>query len=561
MNIRTSFQFVVFLIPVLLVGSIGVIGALVIIPEYSQVESTRVQEEMAHVENLLDYMLNSIDTMNWDWASWDDMYNFVEDETPSFIESNYVNGTFIDSEINIIVLTDISGDIVFSKYIDLNTEEILPIPDYLIDQITDNEMVNSSGFLVFDDLLLMFSSRHVLTSKDEGPSRGSHFMARVMDDDLTDTLSYLSHNDVKLMLSEEPQEMGVIINNINDTHLSATKLIEDVTETNRLSLFLTYNRVMFVKGTNSLWSLLIYLGLFGIVFIGITHYLTDKLVLNRLSSLSTNLEKMVEKTDFRKRLPDEGTDEIGIVSSNVNTLLGTIEEVREKELSQRDRIEEIRKNHYSDLIDNVKSLTNLLSYDVIKPLNAIKSVAHVLRNEKNIELAVIIEDNIKITEKTLSELSILTNLSKLRRTLTDVNEVIDSAIQDVQIPNNITVKIQSSDAFIVQDLDGAKMIRVFENIIKNAVESMPGGGVLTVTVSGSEKEVAVCIYDTGIGMSESEMEGLFRPFYTNKSDGIGFGLVYAKQVVEAHFGSINIMSEVGKGTSVSVVIPYFSTSE
>ena len=561
MNIRTRFQLVVFLIPVILVGSVGAMSALIIIPEYSRMESAEVLDEMLHVENLLNYMLDSLHMVNWDWSSWDDMHDYMVDEDPGFIESNYVNGTFIDSEINIMVIADTSGEIVFSRYFDLITEEETQFPDDFVDLITDNSLVNSSGFLVFDNLILMYSSRHILTSYDEGASRGSHLMAKVLDDELAVQLSHLSRNDVQFMVSDEPQEVGLVVRTKDEDYITVSRLIEDVTDTHLFSLFLRYDRSLFVKGTESLWGLLIYLGLFGIVFIGITHYLTDKLVINRLSALSDNLEEMLDNADFSMRLPPEGTDEIGLVSSNANKLLERLEEAREKELSQRDRIEEIRKNHYNDLIDSVKNISNLLNYEIVRPLNSLRNVAFVLREEDNIQLAEIIESSLKNADKSLYELSNLTFMGELRRTVIDINEIIGAAIHRAQIPNNITITKESSEEFIVQQLDGSKMTRVYENIIKNAVESMPGGGVMSIRVTSSENEIAVSINDTGKGMSKEELGDLFQPFYTNKKNAIGFGLVYARQVVEAHSGAIRISSEKGKGTSVTITVPRISSLE
>ena len=105
------------------------------------------------------------------------------------------------------------------------------------------------------------------------------------------------------------------------------------------------------------------------------------------------------------------------------------------------------------------------------------------------------------------------------------------------------------------------MTRVYENLIKNAAESMPGGGVLLIRLKSTENEIVVSINDTGKGMSDEELGELFKPFYTSKKNTIGFGLVYAKQVVEAHSGSIRISSEKGKGTSVIVTVPRISTVE
>ena len=561
MNIRTRFLLVVFLIPVILVGSIAAMSALIIIPEYSRVESVEVLDEMSHIEVLLDYLLGSLDTINWDWSSWDDMYDYMAEGDTGFIESNYVNGTFIDSEINIMVIVDTAGEVVFGRYYDLNAEEEMPFPDDLIGLIADNSLVNTSGFLVLDDLILMYSSRHILTSLDEGPSRGSHLMAKVMDDEFAVRFSDLTQNDVQFMVSDEPQKAGLVLRTKTGDYLTASKLIEDVTDTNLLSLFLRFDRSAFSKGTSNLWGLLIYLGSFGIVFILLAHYLTDRMVLSRLSALSDNLEEMVENTDLSMRLPPEGTDEIGLVSSNVNKLLGSLEEARKKELSQRDLTEEIRKNHYSDLIDSVKNISDLLNYEIVRPLNSLRNVAFVLREEDNLQLAEIIESSLVNADKSLHELSNLTFMGELRRTVTDVNEIIGAAVHRTLMPNNITVNVESSDEFIVQQLDASKMTRVYENVIKNAVESMPGGGVLSINVVSSENEISVSINDTGRGMSEDELGDLFQSFYTNKENAIGFGLVYARQVVEAHSGSITISSEKGKGTSVTVTIPRVSSHE
>ncbi len=84
---------------------------------------------------------------------------------------------------------------------------------------------------------------------------------------------------------------------------------------------------------------------------------------------------------------------------------------------------------------------------------------------------------------------------------------------------------------------------------------MPRGGTMVIDTKQGEDGVSINIRDTGTGMSYEEQENLFKPFYTNKKNAIGFGLVYAKQVIEAHGGSISIVSEKGQGTTVSIHIP------
>lgn len=239
----------------------------------------------------------------------------------------------------------------------------------------------------------------------------------------------------------------------------------------------------------------------------------------------------------------------------MNRLLDRIEAAQIVESLQRDKIEEIRQKHYLDLIGSIKKISDRLNNDITKPLTSAKNVAYLLRQEGNTELAEILEGNLAHGEKVVFELSTMTNMSEIRKTVTDLNEVLESAIISVPKPNNIQIMTHLGEAFLAVKLDVSKMTRVFENLITNAIESMPRGGTLAVETSQDANGVSVIIKDTGIGMSDEEQDNLFTPFYTSKKNAIGFGLVYSKQVVESHDGSIEISSEEGKGTAVTIYIP------
>jgi len=90
------------------------------------------------------------------------------------------------------------------------------------------------------------------------------------------------------------------------------------------------------------------------------------------------------------------------------------------------------------------------------------------------------------------------------------------------------------------------------HVIKNAVEAMPDGGVLTVEVKVEEGNVLIDVRDTGRGISQEEMGRIFDPFYTTKEEGTGLGLSLAKQIINAHGGDIQVESEVNRGTRVRI---------
>ena len=115
-------------------------------------------------------------------------------------------------------------------------------------------------------------------------------------------------------------------------------------------------------------------------------------------------------------------------------------------------------------------------------------------------------------------------------------------------------------------LDIEQFRQMLLNLLHNAVQAMPHGGKIMVelkqekaTLSLSSKtednKVILKISDTGIGMSKGTKEKLFTPFFTTKERGTGLGLSTVKKIVEAHWGDIEVESELGKGTTVQVRLP------
>ncbi|HHT9119436.1 MAG TPA: sensor histidine kinase [Candidatus Hypogeohydataceae bacterium YC41] len=97
---------------------------------------------------------------------------------------------------------------------------------------------------------------------------------------------------------------------------------------------------------------------------------------------------------------------------------------------------------------------------------------------------------------------------------------------------------------------------VFLNLIKNAIEAMPLGGVLRVLTQVKGGKIEVAISDTGVGIPEHLRKKLFKPFFTTKGkDGTGLGLALSKEIVERYGGTISFESKTENGSTFSVIIP------
>ena len=111
-----------------------------------------------------------------------------------------------------------------------------------------------------------------------------------------------------------------------------------------------------------------------------------------------------------------------------------------------------------------------------------------------------------------------------------------------------------SDLPAVQ-IDRRLLRQAIVNLIKNAQQAMPDGGMIELQTYQKENRVYLEIIDTGCGMSAESCEKMFQVFFSTKADGNGLGLPTARKIIEAHHGTIHCESELGRGTKFTITLP------
>lgn len=143
-------------------------------------------------------------------------------------------------------------------------------------------------------------------------------------------------------------------------------------------------------------------------------------------------------------------------------------------------------------------------------------------------------------------------IKDVRFTLGDVVSLLDSEAH----LHNIEFSVHFSLEAILVHCEENQLKQVFINILKNAMEAMPSGGQIKLMLYSDEPHLAVIrVIDEGEGISQERMQKLGEPFYTNKEKGTGLGLMISQRIIEAHKGCLQIESEVGKGTVVTITLP------
>jgi len=151
-------------------------------------------------------------------------------------------------------------------------------------------------------------------------------------------------------------------------------------------------------------------------------------------------------------------------------------------------------------------------------------------------------------EQTLSKLNIISE--EVRRL-----EELLKELREYYLPRTLNLAEMGKSLLIKGDKD--KLKQVFLNLVKNAIDAMEEGGRLVVAQKLAREQVEITIRDNGCGIPEENREEIFSPFFTTKRHGTGLGLNISKSIIEDHEGgSLTLTSEVGKGTTFKVTLPF-----
>ena len=99
------------------------------------------------------------------------------------------------------------------------------------------------------------------------------------------------------------------------------------------------------------------------------------------------------------------------------------------------------------------------------------------------------------------------------------------------------------------------LYQAFLNILINAMQAMPGGGIIHVNIHSADHSVTIVIEDEGEGIPEELSEKIWDPFFTTKAKGTGLGLGIVKNIIESHEGSIRITNKPDAGSRVTIALP------
>jgi len=304
--------------------------------------------------------------------------------------------------------------------------------------------------------------------------------------------------------------------------------------------------------------------------------LTRKLIKAPVNTLLDH-NRSLSKGEYRF-IEDKTNDEFGELVDSFNEMTGSLKKAKEErerwaatlETKVEERTQQIREMQSfiirSEKLASLGELAAGIAHELNNPLTGIVLHASIVEEDRDLpdqlreELHTITWEADRCAQIVKSLLD-FSRKTEPRKAMNKLNDTIDKALSLVQHLasfQNIRIVRQYSDVLPELLLDPGQMEQVFVNIFVNAGQAMEEGGELTL-VTGMEEEnhaVTVIIRDTGRGIPEEDIGRIFDPFFSTKgARGTGLGLSVSYGIIEGHGGTIEVKSEVGKGTEFTIRLP------
>nr|WP_238941876.1 PAS domain S-box protein [Bacillus sp. REN10] len=233
------------------------------------------------------------------------------------------------------------------------------------------------------------------------------------------------------------------------------------------------------------------------------------------------------------------------------SVLEDITELKEKDIL-------IRKG---DKLGAVGQLAAGIAHEIRNPLTTIKGFVQLWGKESQTKYSDIILSELQRIEFIMNEFLMLAKPhQELQMEKLDLNKILNEVIifmQPEALLHNANIE-SALDEHLPATFGEMKQIKqVVINLIKNALEAMPKGGVITITTKRDHHRVIMELTDEGIGIQKDRIARLGEPFYSNKEKGTGLGLMVSFKIIQNHKGTISFESEEGKGTKVIISLPVY----
>jgi len=319
-----------------------IISSTILLEGFVLLEKQSIKINVARVKNILFEALSNLTIEAKDYAAWDDTYAFMMNKNQAFLDSNLGVSTFEALHLDLLVILDQHGELIFGHAYDRFHHQFTSLPASFLSHwgyFSDNreDEAQKAGFLSLTGRILLIASSPILTSQNQGPSRGTLIMGRFLNQEKIDTMNQLTQSNIVLQpfplssqstFDEQPF--------LNSQYLGGYVFITDIYQQPIGVLRVEMPRIIYQQGLVSLTYLSGFVFLFVLVIAIIIFWLFERLVLKRLTQLNQEV-KTIKQASQLSAVTVIGKDELTDLAIAINEMVTRIRQ-SETSLAEAQRI-------------------------------------------------------------------------------------------------------------------------------------------------------------------------------------------------------------------------------
>ncbi len=561
--------------------------------EFTELERRTVTSNIERAINIIDDERQQLLQLTRDNASWNDTYSFAQGQNDGFIEQIFNQSSFETNRLNLLIILDTAGKVRAYKTYQFDAARGTANEAEVLRRVNESGLLSRIGpdygateILQMPGLPLILSAHPILTNDFVGPSMGTMIMGRSLDTARIAQLGTQLRLDLQVHRLDQPDRSEAINSAMREITTAGAPVVTPLTMDSVAGYGLVTSaagvptlliqvssgrEIAWIGRTTALYTLIAFVAAGMIAMVMLTKLL-NQLILDRLGRLIEGVKAIGTDRDLGHRVSLDDHDELSLLADTINETLRALEQAE----YERREAEMLRQQMWEDVIASRRNFLATVSHELRTPLTPIRGYADLMLHGIGGEITPdqqhflqMIQQNSRRMEAMVNDLLVMGQLDagriELRTELLAVAPAIASVLtmleQQIQ-QQQVTVSVEIPSDLPMVYADAHRLDQILANLIGNAVKYTRAGGRVQIRASyGGADRVEVAIHDTGIGMSTTEMDRLFTPFYRADSvmsaqiSGTGLGLSISRSLVELHGGTISVQSTPDVGSVFRFTLP------
>jgi sensor domain CHASE-containing protein/nitrogen-specific signal transduction histidine kinase len=520
---------------------------IIILGGFSRLETQLVRQDMNRVLDTLSNELANLERTLTDWSEWDDTCAFVEGRAPNYLKSNISVKTFSDLNLNFMIFINSRGRIIYGGRYIPDEEKLTTVPKAMRKHLSESGRLlgfsgtqkGTTGLILLPEGPLMVASHSIVTTEGKGPRRGTVVFGRFLDAAETEKLSRITHMNLNFPRIGDRSIPADIMDNLmshigadqvtvradSEKSISGYGAFKDIYGRPIIIAHVSSPRTVYNSGKKTIIYFMAWIAALAVLSGAAILMLFNKLLKAERERQDKEARRRMEKEALKaQKLESLGVLAGGIAHDFNNLLTG--------------------------ILGNI-SLTKMYLRQ------GDKAFARLEEAEKASERA---------RDLTQQLLTFSKGGAPVKKTASIAQLVMDSASFATR-GSNVRCEFSLAVDLWPVSVDQGQISQVINNLVINADQAMPSGGIIRVTGENvtikpgdmfplkEGKYVSISVIDQGVGIDEENLRKIFDPYFTTKEKGSGLGLATVYSILKNHGGYVDVVSKVGAGTVFTVYLP------